>query len=326
MRKILITLDYELFFGKSGSLNKSIISPTNELVKILDKFKVKASFFVDSGYILKLNENMQTHHILKKEYDIICQQIQRLHKDGHDILLHIHPHWEDTRFNGTNWVFNTSRYKLSDYSDQEIEDIIKRYIDIIFKITGDYPKVFRAGGWCIQPFNKFAKYLKKYGVNTDSTVYFNGKNTTNTKSYDFTNMPNKLNWRFSSDPLFEDKNGDFLEIPITSVKLTPWFYFKFIYFKFFGGSAHKQFGDGYPISNSKFQILSLLTKTSYSVASIDGYKSSLLNNISRKNHQQLVLIGHPKSLSKYSLKKLDKFISNRINDSIFLTYSDYEEN
>ena len=65
MRKILITLDYELFFGKSGSLEKSIINPTNKLLKILDKYNIKASF-VDSGYILNLNRNMQNYDILKR--------------------------------------------------------------------------------------------------------------------------------------------------------------------------------------------------------------------------------------------------------------------
>ena len=139
------------------------------------------------------------------------------------------------------------------------------------------------------------------------------------------NAPNKNNWRFSNDPLIEDENGDFLEIPISSVKTTPFFYFKFIFNKFFGGEKQKSFGDGFAISNSKNQIFDLLLKPSYSVASIDGYKASLLNRCAKQNKEQLVLIGHPKAFTPFSLKALESFINKRQRDSIFITYSNYNE-
>jgi hypothetical protein len=78
VRKILITLDYELFFGKSGSIERTIINPTKKLISILDRHKIKASFFVDSGYIIKLKEYMQSFEVLKKDYDLITQQIKKL--------------------------------------------------------------------------------------------------------------------------------------------------------------------------------------------------------------------------------------------------------
>ena len=325
MREILITLDYELFFGKSGSIEQSIIHPTEQLLLILDKYNIKASFFIDSGYILKLIEYKKENSVLKKDYDLISNQIRKLNSEGHNIELHIHPHWEDSSFDGENWVFNTGRYKLSDFSVSEIDNIIKRYRDILFRITGVYPKVYRAGGWCIQPFHKLFKSLKKYGVYIDSTIYLDGKNTTPSKSYDFSNSPNKNNWRFFHDPLIEDKDGDFLEIPISSIKLTPLFYLKFIYFKFFGGNKHKAFGDGYAIRNSRSQILQLLSRKSNSVASIDGYKASLLDRLAQENIEQLVLIGHPKAFTPFSLQKLDLFIQERCSDSRFITYSEYNE-
>ena len=325
MRNILITLDYELFFDKSGSVEKTIINPTEKLLEILDKYNIKASFFVDSGYILKLKEYMQNFDVLKKDYDLITQQIQKLSTEEHDIQLHIHPHWEDSIYDGKQWVFDTKRYKLSDFSKVEIDDIIKRFSLVLEEITSIKPTIFRAGGWCIQPFDKMADALYKYGIRGDSTIFPKGKNTTSEKSFDFTNAPNKNNWRFSNDPLIEDENGDFLEIPISSVKTTPLFYFKFIFNKFFGGEKQKSFGDGFAISNSKNQIFDLLFKPSYSVASIDGYKASLLNRCAKQNTEQLVLIGHPKAFTPFSLKALDTFISTRQNDSIFTTFSNYNE-
>ena len=323
MRKILITLDYELFFGKSGSTDKCIVEPTERLLSILDKHNIKVSFFVDSGYILKLKEYMQNFDVLKKDYDLITQQIQKLSKEGHDIQLHIHPHWEDSIYDGKQWVFNTNRYKLSDFSEIEIDDVVRRYSIVLEEITNIKPTVFRAGGWCIQPFDKMANALKKYGIRIDSTVYYNGKNTTSEKSFDFTDASQKDNWRFSNDPLIEEEDGCFLEIPISAVKTTPFFYFKFIFNKLFGGDNHKAIGDGSAITNSKKQILELLLKPSYSVASIDGYKASLLNRCAKQNKEQLVLIGHPKAFTPFSLNSLETFISTRRNDSLFTTYSNY---
>ena len=196
---------------------------------------------------------------------------------------------------------------------------------VLEEITNKKPSVFRAGGWCVQPFNKFAEALYKYGIRIDSTVFPEGKNFTNSKSFDFTNTPIKNNWRFSNDPLIEVENGNFSEIPISSVTTTPFFYFKFIINKYFGGIKQKSFGDGASIRNSKKQIFCMLLKSSCSVASIDGYKSSLLDKCAKQNREQLVLIGHPKAFSPFSLKELDSFIYKRRIDSVFVTYCNYNE-
>ena len=325
MRKILITLDYELFFGKSGSIEKTIIEPTENLLVILDKHNIKASFFVDSGYLIKLKEHMQNFEGLKKDYNLITQQIYKLSKEGHDIQLHIHPHWQDSIYDGKKWIFNVNRYKLSDFSISDVNNIIKEYSEVLEQITKIKPTTFRAGGWCIQPFDKMKKSLIDVGISIDSTIYLNGKNETFKKSFDFTSAPAKNNWYFSSDPLVEDKNGCFLEIPISSLRVGPFFYYRFIWMKFFGGKNHKSIGDGFAIPNSWKQNLALLLWPSFTVASIDGYKASLLNKLAKKHKKQLVLIGHPKSFTPFSLNAIDAFINKFKKESIFKTYSSYFE-
>ena len=284
---------------------------------------IKTSIFVASGSILKLKAYMQNFAMLKKDYDLISRQIQKLSKEGHDIQLHIHPHWEDSIYNGKEWVFDTSRYKLSDFTEIAIDGIVRRYSQILEELTNQKPTVFRAGGWCIQPFEKLADSLYNYGIRIDSSIYPNGKNKTAKKSFDFSGSPDKNNWMFSTNPLIEDKNGRFLEIPISSLRTTPFFYLRFIFYKFYGGATYQASGDGFAIRNSKKQIFNQLLKPSFSVASIDGYKASLLNQCARKNKSQLVLIGHPKAFSRYSLKKVEEFIKLRSKDSIFTTYTRY---
>jgi hypothetical protein len=152
-----------------------------------------------------------------------------------------------------------------------------------------------------------------------------GENATPSKSFNFVKAPDKPNWKFSNDPLVEDYDGRFEEIPISSIKTTPVFYYKFILKKLFGTKIHKSFGDGSAIGNSKKQLYNLLTRSSYSVASIDGYKASLLHKCARQNKKQLVLIGHPKALTPYSIKKLDEFIDKTKSESVFRVYSNYNE-
>jgi hypothetical protein len=323
---IFITLDYELFFGSNtGTQINSIIKPTNELLKIFDRHDVKASFFVDSGYIYKLNSLRINNPKLDKNYKEIVEQIEFLFKNGHDIQLHIHPHWEDSHFIDNKWIINSKRYRLHDFSIEEIGEIVTKYKKILTDIVGDKVFAYRAGGWCIQPFEKLKKAMQDNDVWLDSTLYEGGFNCSNTHYFDFRNMPKKSIYRFNNDPLIECNDGYFLEIPISSYKISPLFFWKLAYIKKNGSEIHKNFGDGKAIGVSKKDMIRMLTRYSNSVVSLDGYKASILeeafnfyNNVGAEN---FVIIGHPKALSKFSFEKLSSFIKKNIDYNNFTTYS-----
>jgi hypothetical protein len=329
MTKIFITLDYELFFGKkSGSVENCIIIPTEKLISILNTKNIKASFFVDSGYLLKLEELMDDFPVLKKDYNKITFQLRSLSNEGHDLQLHIHPHWEDSYFDGKKWIFNTSRYRISSFNQNEIEEIVRKHKLIIQKFAKNKVFAFRAGGWCIQPFYKLKKAFIKNNIWLDSTVFKNGKNSTKTHYYDFVGAPEKSIWKFDEDPLVETKQGFFTEIPISSVKVSPLFFWFFAFFKKFGGKYHKSFGDGVATQGTLYEKFRKLLWYSNSVVSIDGFKSILIKraykNYTKKNKENFVLIGHPKALSEYSLNILNKFINQKKLN--FTTYSNFYKN
>jgi len=320
---IYFTFDYELFFGKnSGTLDNCIIKPTNKLIKIADKYNVKFIFFVDSGYIIKLNEYREKYPILDADYQKITSQIKQLHDQGHDIQLHIHPHWEDSYFDGEKWIMDTTRYRLHQFNEKEIDDIVFRYKKVLTEIVGDRIFAFRAGGWCIQPFDKISKALQKHNIWLDSTLYKNGLNLSSTHFIDFRNMPEKIKWKFSSDPLVEDEKGFFTEVAIGSMKMSPLFYWKFAFTKKFATTKHQMFGDGAPVGASKKDILKMLIKPSYSAISCDGYKSSLLvkayNQYLKEEKDNFVVIGHPKATSEFSLGMLNEFIKSMILSNILI--------
>jgi len=319
---IYITLDYELFFGNSGTPEKCIIEPTNKLIEIADKHGFKCVFFVDAGYLIKLKEFKHKYPKLEKDYRLVSNQIKELSDNGHDIQLHVHPHWEDTTYNEDGWSFDLSRYRLDAFSENQITDIFFRYKSILEEITCEKIYAYRAGGWCIQPFEKLKKAFLECGLKIDSTVFYKGKNSTQTQWYDFETSKDLDLWRFSDNPCEEDKKGLFLEIPIASTKVSPFFFWKFIFIKKSGLKKHRTHGDGFASPTSNNQIKRLLTKSSFSVVSMDGYKASLLNKAYntylKKGKLNFVIIGHPKAFTDYSLKKFDKFISDKLkkNDSV----------
>ncbi len=150
----------------------------------------------------------------------------------------------------------------------------------------------------------------------DSNVFWRRKKSTTTQRCSFQNSLDLDSWSFENDPCVEDKEGSFLEIPIASVKLNPLFYWKFAFLKKMKLNKHKSFGDGFASPTSNSQLKRLLTKSSYSVVSMDGYKCSLLDKAFKSylndNKQNFVIIGHPKAFTKYSLAKLDKFMASKL--------------
>jgi len=313
---IYFTFDYELFFGSnSGSVENSIIKPTNRLIEIANKYGVAFTFFVDSGFLIKLDEYRKRFHILNEDYNKVVSQIKLLDNLGHSIQLHIHPHWEDSYFDGKKWIIDTKRYRLQQFNQEEIDNIVAKYKKVLTDIVGDKVFAYRAGGWCIQPFDKLAPAFKKHNIYLDSTVFLGGKNLSNTHYFDFRKAPKKDMWKFSKDPLIEDKNGYFSEIPISSKKLSPLFFWKFAFSKKFATKKHKIYGDGKPVGASKKDIAKMLLIPSYSVVSCDGYKSTLLESIYKEyDKNNFVIIGHPKAQSEYSLEQIDKFISKYSKD------------
>ena len=325
---IYITLDYELFFGpKSGSVDKCIIEPTENLLKILDPHGIKASFFVDAGYLIALEKQRADYQELQKDYIKVTAQIKDLASNGHGIELHVHPHWEDSYYDGQKWVFDTSRYKLSDFGEDEVHNIVTNYTGVLKRISGKSPIAYRAGGWSAQPFNAIGKALKANGIFIDSSVYPQGYYSSNNQSFDFRDVqPYQTDYQFSKNLTIPDVNGDFKEIPISSIKVSPLFFWRFAVKKLKKNDEHNSLGDGAAVPISKKEALRLMTSTSYSVVSIDGFKISLIHKALNKytnktnNHGSFVLIGHPKAFTKYSLKKLKEFVDITVTQHSYTIY------
>ncbi|MFT4602725.1 MAG: hypothetical protein ACI857_002912 [Arenicella sp.] len=326
--QIFLTYDYELFFGNpTGTAEKCILEPSNQLREISKRTGVKMVFFIDTGYLKKLIEFKDQFEKVKFEHDKVINQIKTLVSEGHDCQLHIHPHWEDCKHDGNEWIMNTDRYKLDDFSDEKITSIVKEYKSILETITSKTVSSFRAGGWCLQPFNRIEKVFKEIGISLDSTVFPDGKFTAGNYYYDFTNSPPKSKWKFSNDLIKEDENGSFWEYPISNYKYNPLFFWRLFILGRLKPSQHKPIGNGYPMSSPGLRK-KMLTKGMNLSASADGYFVTKLNTVLKRNtkkgFEEMVIIGHPKANTLFALKQLEKFINSNKSEHQFKTFADLD--
>ncbi len=312
--RFLITLDYELFFGRQvGTVEHCMRRPIEALREVVDRHGAKLTLFVDAGYLARLKQQAGHAPELNDDHRVISEQLRDLVEHGHDVQLHIHPHWEDSVYRDGGWQIDTRRYRLHDFDQAEVSRLVGDYKQALTEIVGDRVFAYRAGGWCLQPFEAIGQALAEQGIWLDSTVYFNGYSPDDIRGFDFRQAPRQTRWRFSDDPLQPVSSGRFLEIPISACRVSPLFYWKLALMKKFARGAYKAYGDGQAMVANAAYYRQLLTKPSHSVASIDGAKAGLLESayrqLARMEGERIFnVMGHPKALTPDSLRRLDRFL------------------
>jgi peptidoglycan/xylan/chitin deacetylase (PgdA/CDA1 family) len=325
---IFLTYDYELFFGTpTGTVEKCIIEPTDLLREMAKRTGIKLVFFIDTGYLEKLEELKDQFAKVKHEHQLVTSQIKTLVAEGHDCQLHIHPHWTDCKHDGTHWIMKTDRYKLVDFPDHAIEEMVLRHHMLLQNLTQKKVTSYRAGGWCLQPFSRIRPAFEKAGLRLDSSVFPGGKSTAGNYYYDFTSTQKKSTWKFSNDLCKEDLNGPFTEYPISAYRYNALFFWRLFVLGRLKPVQHKPMGDGYPMPSPGLRK-AMLTKGKLLSASADGYFVTKLDAVLAKNQSngfnEMVVLGHPKACTRFALKKLEQFINRHKNNHRFLTFAEVD--
>ena len=319
MKKCFLTLDYELFLGQdTGSVSQCLIEPMLQLNRVLDKHGVRANIFVDAAYLLKVFELKDKFAVLNNDFILVSEHLSQLSNWGHSIQLHFHPQWIYSSFIDGKWILDTSHYKIDDMSDVEINNYLRRSIELLNSLLVKPITAFRAGGYTLNNFEKIKGILKEYGIVNDSSVLRGQSFYSDFQQYDYTAVPAKSSYHFENSFCVEDVEGSFIEYPISTMRIG--FISSFLdRFRYKYGNKlknNKQWGDGKSIIHSTSQnglfskIKSLFSKT-FRTASIDGVKSIWLLSIMKYNVKfgnEFVIIGHPKLITPFSINRLDKFI------------------
>jgi hypothetical protein len=312
-KNLIITFDYELFLGKkSGTIANSVIKPTQFILEVLQRNNGKAIFFVDATWLLFLRKNSPS------DLKTVAKQIKDIISQGSSVELHLHPQWINAYIKQDSIGFEPDfKYKLHSFKQEEIIDIFKTSIDLLESITLQKILCFRAGGFCIEPFQKikqsFEIFKIKYDFSLVPGVYLrSGK----IYDYDFTDAPNLPYYSFQESAMVPDIQGDFIELPLST-------YNNNAFYRLFNNvllrlKKDKIYGDGKGIQQELSFLSRLLSKRlgfSRTFLTFDQMSSVLfkyiLNNHFR-NTPMIVILSHPKTLSDESLLNL-AYVSRSYN-------------
>ena len=328
---IWFTFDYELFFGNpTGTIEKCLLEPTERLMAISKKYNAPFTYFVDAGFLFKLSQWGQIYPQLAEQHSRISQQLKALIALGNDIQLHIHPHWELSTYEDGAWDIPQDRgYRMDEFSQEEAAVIFRNYKNHLEEIIGRNTIAYRAGGWCIQPFEHIKQVFLETGMHYDSSVVPGMKFEAGVYNIDFSNASiDKDSWCFDADPVTINRNGRFVEIPISGHYYTPLFYWQLYILGKLNKSRHKFVGDGnyIPQPGRKWKTL---TQSQWNHVSCDGYFSKKLKSTTKnfldRRRSHLVIIGHPKSMTAYSFDKLERYMQKFSGKVTFQTFSQYHD-
>lgn len=328
MLNLCLSADHEIFFGENHvSEQHVVIDPTDQLLALCGQFGVPLTLFTDICSIWRYKE------LGMAEYPrLMEQQMSKAISRGHDVQLHLHPHWLKAVYNGRGWSYNPSDYRLHSLPVSEIRELIakgKEYLESLLQpVDPEYRCIaFRAGGWCLQPEKEILQSLLDQGIMLDSTVFRGGYRVNGLHDFDFRGAPAFPNYWIDPDKgvlqpsekaehrMFEVQIGSYTETPGRHLQKLRNRWNKLntgIAQDRIKGLSADQVG-----GKSKWGLQKLVPWFKQPIAfSYDGYTAGTmlhilndyLNKLPSERDYYISIIGHPKVMDTFTFEELGRFL------------------
>lgn len=312
MINIFLTFDYELpLGGVAKNYADSLFQPTEELLQMAQSLNVPITLFADIlSYVRFEQLGFQSYA------EPFKAQIQQALQMGHDVQLHLHPHWLKTKIEADH--FNPdSRFALGNYTDTEIEHFIKMGVESLTQMAQSvHPSyqcvAFRAGGYNLTLKNEvILPLLEQNGIRFDSSMAHGYYFWSELSHVDYRKLPNQGNWLLDQTKI--------LEIPIATKPKSLFEVPTFLKLRILKDRAvhrGKMIHEATEVPwKEKWNMMGasrMLTvdNFTYSPKYLNSILEYHLKKYSDSKDIHLALIGHPKSMGPYSLQLLKQFVKD----------------
>jgi len=218
--KNIMSIDLEdyycdLPFSTWDRYENRVIKNTERILDLFEKYKVTATFFT-LGYIAEK----------------FPQLIEKIKSLGHEIASHGYSHTD-----------------LRTMTKENFESDLLKSLSILEKISGDKILGFRAPFFSISKDNFWAFEIMKKHLRYDSSIF-----PVKTSRYGISNAPTHPYFISENNPLEENVNGNFLEIPpailkipiVGKVPISGGFFLRFLPYMFIKWGIKQMNKKGYP--------------------------------------------------------------------------------
>ena len=330
MKKIILSFDYELFFGdQSGTVKKSLIEPTNALMDQMEAVGFRGNFFID--WLMIKYMKLEKDDRCKADLKLVEGQIKDMVRRGHRVELHIHPHWVDAKYNGDGtWNFKDfTHYSLNSLTEEEVVEMFVKGVrcleEIVHEVDSHYRIIaYRAGGWAVQPFESNKKGFIAAGLHVDSSVAHGCYLEKDNSYFDFRNSPDKCWYRFMDDVCKESTEPQSLvEVPISTYRRdTLTSLLSFIsnkltkkYIRLTDGT-HQRKGDP---TNTKLNAVERRKRACMFGLDVMPFRTELKVLMTKKT--LLCFLSHPKDFNGYTLSNIKMLARHCQSTSYFELYN-----
>lgn len=330
---LLVSFDYEIFLGRNfASPEEVLFRPTRELFELLERIEVPATFFADVCSVWAHEKYGRRDYV-----DGFEQQLKEATQRGHDVELHLHPHWLGSTHQNGSWQVSTERMYLAELGFDDGPDaapaVIRRgknYLEVLLSSIDPAYRclAFRAAGLALQPEEgRLVRALVENGIAIDSSIVKGVRMKMDTVALDYRHMPPSANWYIAPGGMLSrpEKSGLF-EVPIATFQVEPSFRLRFLLRR--AAALRKMRGTG--ISRAKTQSrfanlrtlalgnLRYLYGSPWFIFSCDtkGFDLDMLlagfeDYVSRHRRDDLIfvsMINHPKLMFREQMHLLESLV------------------
>lgn len=224
--RLILSFDHEISLGGTEDFRYNLFDPTDELLRVAGDLGVPLALFTD---VLCADR----YRTWDREgfFEPYCKQLGDALRAGHDVQLHIHPHWVDSTYE--DGAYRPSpHFALSDFEHvsppNDIPGIVGRAYDVLTGLCREFDAAYecvayRAGGHNLAPAtDAILSSLYEKGVRIDSSIVKGFRFGSGISTVDMTDMPAAPNWTIPlSGPLNASAAAGLFEVPVAGKPRTP---------------------------------------------------------------------------------------------------------
>lgn len=180
MLKSIFTLDYEIHGNGEGCPYALMVEPTERMLRLFDLYGAKLTIMADIAEILKFKEYARIHGQDDFHYAEIADQLREAIRRGHDVQLHIHSSYFNSRHQEGRWVQDWSEYNFAGLKPERLREVIRlgrNFLESLLRpVNPNYRcNVFRAANWSVSPSANVVRALVDEGFVIDTSVFKYGR-------------------------------------------------------------------------------------------------------------------------------------------------------